>query len=113
MSDFEEFLGENEGKMQLAGLLNSVNNRKRQVQQHRETAEALKRQTEALEKQNKLEKDRALLEKQRLQIERKRLEIDNAERAIRESQNKKVRELRNLIIETTLGVDAFRKSFLP
>ena len=112
MNDFNDYFEEHDGQINTFGHFAAINQRNKQIQQQRENAEALRKQTAALEKQNKIEKNRARIEEQRLQIERQRIEMENAEREMRGFQNKKVKELRNLIVESTLGLESFRKRFL-
>ena len=112
MSNFNEFLEENQGTVNGVGHMAAFSQRSTQILQQKEQAAALRAQTAVLEKQSRIEQDRARIEQQRLDIERHRLAAEDADRETRRQQAEQVRELRNLMAEASVSLARLRKTRL-
>lgn len=106
----QDSFNENDGLLNAMGHMAAISQRNQQIAQQKEQAEAIRKQTAELEKANRIEADRAQIERQRLAIEQQRLEADEVEREMRKQQAEQVRQLRNLMVDSTETLDAVKKS---
>ena len=85
--NLQENFNDGHGMLDWAGHMGAINQRNTQIQQQRELAETLKA--------------KAKTEKERLNIEKRRLEAEEAERALRRTEELQIKELRRHIADAT------------
>lgn len=113
MSDFvNDWMEEHQGQTNALGHLAAINQRNQSIAQQRELVAAFRSQAVALESQNRIDQDRAEIERQRLEIEQQRFAADEADRELRRQQTEQLKQLRNLMADTSSRLAQFRKRYL-
>ena len=106
MSDISDYFNENQGYYSALGNIAAIGQRNQLLAAQRQQIAVLERQYSAIQQ---TEAQRLELERRRLHLEELRASTEAEERALKQEQLDKLKEIRNLLVDTAFALEQLKK----
>jgi hypothetical protein len=111
MSDMNDYFNRNQGFYTALGNMAAISQRSRLLAAQREQIAAIESQNAGIQSLQRTAAEQLELERRRVHLEELRANAEAEERALRQEQLDKLREIRNVMADTAIAFEQLKKQY--